>query len=54
MDDLELIVINKWKKWGKNEFVYLWSGGRLDDMTGDTFNQPDFIHSNQLLTYLSW
>ena len=56
MDDLELIVINKWKKWGKNEFVYLWiySGGRLDDMTGDTVYQPDFINSNQLLTYLSW
>lgn len=23
MDNIELIVINKWKKWGRNEFVYL-------------------------------
>lgn len=24
MDNIELIVINKWKKWGKNDFVCLW------------------------------
>lgn len=32
MDNNELIVINKWKKVGKNEFVYLWIPGvvRLD------------------------
>lgn len=37
MDNIELIVINKWKKWGKNEFVYLCITGvaRLDDMTED-------------------
>lgn len=27
MDNIELIVINKLKKWGKNEFVYLWITG---------------------------
>lgn len=35
MDNIELIVINKWKKWGKNEFVYLWITGVVDDMTED-------------------
>lgn len=36
MDNIELIVINKWKKWGKNDFVYLWitSLVRLVDKTG--------------------
>lgn len=35
MDNIELIVINKWKKWGKNEFVYLWVTGvvRFDYIT---------------------
>lgn len=39
MDNIELIVINKWKKWGKNEFVHLWITGvlRLDYMTEDVF-----------------
>lgn len=36
MDNIELIVINKWKKWGKTEFVHLWiTDVRLDDMTKD-------------------
>lgn len=35
MDNIELIVINKRKKWGKNEFVYLWITGVADDMTED-------------------
>lgn len=34
MDNIELIVINKWKKWGKNDFVCLWiSLVRLEDET---------------------
>lgn len=37
MDNIELIVINKWKKWGKKMFVYLWIKGvvRWDLVTDD-------------------
>lgn len=31
MDKIELIVINKWKKWGKMIFVYLWITGASND-----------------------
>lgn len=31
MEKIELIVINKWKKWGKKIFVYLWITGASND-----------------------